>query len=489
MLSATDRDSLETQAFHAVPGKRVDFSLRDGMIHSHYTRIFDRVLFLACVAAVFRLGSDAAYAQYRIFAWDSFENGAIPPQLIRRHEGNEKNIAVFDFTSPEAPQGILDGPAKNECGRYGIAFRCAPKENILSVVNPLALDRQLLGVSGRALYQADLFIPAENTDNANIAVLAVPLSKSWLFYRLGLRGGAGKKVYFSYVAGGEEPQLAFDQVTSELFQKRPGWHRFQIIFEGQETIHCAVDGKMTRFSPFKEASQTVLQAGIMAVSRADQSAICYADNLSIQWTPEDVPLPDSPWAESDLSANSSVSAASNVFPGANAPTPSAAAASATTTGPQSAYSALSAIPANAPGTSLLGASASAAANWFTNLEEGRQAAIREKRPLLILFYAPRAKAQQSLNTILATAEAQSFLQPFARVRLDVNQLSGGAIAQQYAILRVPCFVAYSSDGVERARLIYMFGMEWKDISPQLQAALPSSAPAPAAPSAPGSGVK
>ena len=78
----------------------------------------------------------------------------------------------------------------------------------------------------------------------------------------------------------------------------------------QEIIELGNSYLWERCSPVEEPSLRKLQVGLMLVESKNHYS-CYADNLSIQWSPENVPLPDSPWImdpdrnQSSLLANGS----------------------------------------------------------------------------------------------------------------------------------------------------------------------------------------
>jgi hypothetical protein len=375
-----------------------------------------------------------SYAQFNVFSWDNFESGEIPNTLERLHDANTENAAVYDFTSPDAPQGILEGIAKTECGRYGMKFKITKLKEYIKIVNKTTLDRKNMGEKGKALYQADIFIPEDLAELPySVAILAVlqesdGTSANYSFYRFGIRGDA---VFFSYTYNEAQPRIYVHTKIASLNLKRPGWHRFQIIFEGQEDITCAIDGHPTSFSPQKESTLDKLRAGIMISASTTESGTAYVDNLSIQWTMEDVPLPDSPWIFSLKGDSESV-----------------------------------------PNTAPSLPSSSARVNWMSSPEEAWQMCQAQNRPILILFYAPRATGWKNLEQLINTNEAISgLINKFIPLQIDANQLRGGTLAYQYGAFKVPCFVVLAPNQQVRAKEFYNKEADWDSISQKLQNAL------------------
>jgi len=327
-----------------------------------------------------------------------------------------------------------EGIAQKECGTYGLKFQVTKKIEYIKVVSKTTLDRKNLGTAGKALYQADIYLPAE--DNAlpySVAVLAVlqepdGSSAKYRFYRFGVVNGTS--VFFAYTYDEPSPILIKTTDIAELKLKRPGWHRFQIIFEGQENIICAIDGIATSFSPIQESSLGKLRAGLMVSSSKRDAGVCFTDNLSIQFTAESAGLPDSPWSFGSEK-----------------------------TGPP-------------PGFFTLVSSSSETKNsisWLTSPEKAWEECCSQKRPLLTLFYAPRVQSCQSLMKILsADSSAQSLLGKFVLLHVDVNQLRGGSLAQQFGVFKVPCFVVIDNQAQTKAKEFYKKNTDWNTIASNLQ---------------------
>lgn len=389
-------------------------------------------------------------AQYKVFGWENLESGSLPSSLKMRYNANLSNVRVAAYSAPDAPPGLLGGRATSECGQYGLRFDATPEARMLAVANDLTLDRRGLGDSGRALYQADFYLTGQPEKGVNIAVLAVAKpqegesasSADWRTYRAGILDG--NKVYYSYADGTKVKGKPVDYQSvslSSMNVKVPGWHRFQLIFEGQDKIICAVDGKPTAFSPKIEPTLVQLQAGIMVTVPPEKSWTFYADNLSIQYTKEDLGIPDSPWVKSPDSAGGSAVAA---FPGASEPT------------------------AGAPNSSAGGG-----IRWATSPDKAWNQGWASKTPVLVMFYMPRAKACQTLDQILQTdSSAKQTLSQFVAVRVDANQLQGGTLAQKFGIYRVPTFLvlAPNKQAQETGRVTFNASAGWASVSQELQKA-------------------
>jgi hypothetical protein len=394
------------------------------------------VLFMA-----FLLLMGNAFSQYQVFVWDNFDDGKVPPTLEYSHEASADTVGIYDFTSQGTPPAVLEGIAKTECGRCGLKFASSPKARVLSIVDSLTLDRDLLGNNGRALYQADFFLPEPGQPFPSMSVFAVDheidqVVKRWNWYRFGIDG---TNVFYAYNNGYVKkgaPVAYLHQKLDTLNLKRPGWHRFQIIFEGNLKIICAIDGQVLSFCPIEEGTLRNLRAGIIVVPPQNTQGECFADNLSVQWTPEDVPLPDSPWVE-PISRGADREDSGNPL--------------------------LMKTPATVTQQNV----------WFENPDEAWQKSHAEKKPLLILFYAPRVKIYQEIVPILeADPQALKLLSQFNLLKVEVNQLRGGKIAETFKVNKVPTFVVLEPvEGKEIVKTVMLSGTPWASVAPILQGAV------------------
>jgi hypothetical protein len=405
-------------------------------------------------------GQALGQGQYQVFAWENFESGQFPGSLEMAFSADRSSVYVVPYNAPGMPPGILEGIAEVECGKFGLRFDATPDKRFLSVVNQSILDRRLLGTQGKALYQADFYFPPEGYDVPNCAVLATVKSvqgaeTSWRNYRLGILDG--NKVYFSYTDGLKkkgEPVMYKQQTLSEGTLQRPGWHRLQIIFDGQENILCSLDGKATSFSPVVEPTLVQLQAGLMVTVPEGATMTAIADNLSIQWTNEDLPLPDSPWA-----GGASTASYATMYQGVQ---PTVAAAAPTAPG-----------AASAADTGQI--------NWLLSPTQGWEVAQAQGKPVLVLLYTPYARYYQELERIFSTdAEARRLVNQFVPVRVDANQLIGGTLAQQFGIFRVPTFLVMGLDSQEKGRVTFDANTPWATVAGQLQRSLTGGGGAPSA---------
>lgn len=394
-------------------------------------RVFGAAGAILCLAAT-------ALAQYQVHTWESFESGSLPPEMILLFRSKPENTKVVDYTTLGDPD-ILKGIAATECGRYGVEFRTIEADRFLSIVSPVSLDRRQLGDKGKALYQADFYIkgPAEVTQTVAVAAITStekakiePGKDIWTLYRLGML--QNQKTYFAFANAKPQPDIYLHQPLSGLMTTIEGWHRFQLVFEGQTNIHCSIDGVPTAFSPVAEPTFSILQPGIMVTSPADKPYVCYIDNLSIQWTMDEAaPLPQSPWVATSADPNSA-----------------------------------------AGGSSL---------NWFTNPEEAWATAATTKHPVLMMLYDPSSLAYQELsnNTFRSNPAAQESLRRFTLLRVDVNQLRGGVLSRQFGVFRVPTFIVVGFDGQEKAKLEANKNPSWAEIGPALDRGLAAATAPPA----------
>lgn len=405
------------------------------------------------IGVVFLLFTIQSNAQYKVYCWENFENGVFPKSLKRMHDTNEKNVVVvsYDFIKKDPNyRKILDGIARTECGKYGLLFSI-PKAEVekkpngvfLSLVSENILDRKILKNAGKAIIQADVYIPSDESNKPStsipgIAVLGVGGANpndfaKWALYRVGISPRYG--VFFSFIdAVRQEAPLVFNEEKIENLKLQiPGWHRLQLVFQGTDTIGCYIDGVKTTFSPIKEGSVNTLRMGLMISSSSQADKICIIDNLSIQVTDENLELPTSPWVITDP-ANLAKMKLSPIYQK-----------------PDFIESKL---------------------QWFLTPEDAVQYNKDKKMPYLILFYSPLAKLHKPLETMInSDPEFQKYLRQFVLTRLDVNQLNGGKVAEFYGVFKVPCFMLLDNYGNKKTSLIYKANMPCSEISQAIQAGM------------------
>lgn len=371
--------------------------------------------------------------QYKIFAWENFDTTVFPTSLAKYGKGCEESVSVVLYSQFNLDDILLEGTAKTECGKGGLFVQSNPSARYLRVVSKNKLDRA--SINGKAIIQADFYIKERSPQMLGIALLATEIDSSTpdiisAFYRLGINQMG--EIYFSYYDSRMEQKVTnyYKDDMSHYQLNTPGWHRFQMVFLGPDTIYCFVDGIQSSYSPIKEGTLKNLQMGVMVASQPNQVSNGFIDNLSIQVADEDLPLPSSPWRKNG---------------------------SKTTPSPFESH--IPHVPAVS--TSDL--------HWYTTPEEAVQSNIQHKRPYLILFYSPFVKSNSNLNQIITSdISAQNYLKQFVLVCVDVNQLGGGALAQSFKIYKVPCFFMLNYEGNEMARSYYITDTDWTKIYQELQ---------------------
>ena len=390
---------------------------------------------------------ESVHAQYKVFTWENLNDGQFPLSLIRKHDGAEDNIYVVDLRTPDAYPGILNGIARTECGPFALTLRTEPKRRFISVINPVPLNRDQLGNVGKALYQADFYFSSNPKDDPNMAILAVNASEwgdtsEWAIYRFGIIDG--ERVYFAYANKTTQPSIYKQEFAQGMNLKRPGWHRFQIILRGHDEIWCAIDSKPTKFSPIKEGTFRVLQAGVMITAPPDRNMQCFIDNISIQWIPEDAPLPDSPW----------------LLPDSYSATPRP---QRTPTTSQTAQTGSQQTPQPAAQSVV----------WYTAHQDAWQQCQTLQKPILLLLYLPRIDTYTRLEqTFKTNKEAEQFLSNYVCLKMDANQLHAGWLAQKFEVYKVPCFLIFDVMGQEKGRAVVLKNTEWSTITEMLQKPAP-----------------
>lgn len=404
---------------------------------------------------LFLFMSQSLFAQYQVYYWADFEKGTFPPEAVPIGLSFNKRAAIVNLDlERNLPLEFRSTVAAKETGKYALKLTSLPvdtgnqkepKDYITGIAFKVVLDRDKLGANGRALYQADFFVTEPAKKFPSLAVLAMgplppgdPTPKS--FYRFGMTKSSW--LYFSYVL--------IDSLEANVFKHdekmhsqipRPGWHRFAIVFEGRENIRFYIDGNELPFSPIQEPTLRKLQVGIM-LADPDDTYSCYIDNASIQWTPQDVPLPDSPYAPTWK----------GYIP---PPTTNIVSAPKTT-------------KTQAPtGQASQGQSAPVNITWLEP-NVAWENSLSSSKPMLIYFHAPRIKATLNLNTLIETnPTAKSYLSKYSLAKIDVNQLQGGKYAERFNIFKIPTFIVLDKSGKEVARAIFKQNDTWETFIAQL----------------------
>ncbi len=385
------------------------------------------------IAPLFLLTSVSA--QYRVHSWESFEDGVLPETLIRKHYADEDTVKAVNLWTLGLPQQTMTGIAPVELGRYGMAFKPIEKKMHLSISSPVSLDRRNLGQSGSALFQADFYLPPPGVNYPNTALLAQQFHDengkpdNYRFYRFGISDG-GEKIYFSSMAKKGPPDPYMSKKLEDMELSRPGWHRFQIIFTGQSQIQCAIDGKFI-FKAIQEPTLKELYAGVMVASKKFDS-YALTDNLSIQWTTKDAEqLPESPWTKEFLDISRQNRSA--LEPGSSYP-------------------------------------------WLEDPAQAFQQSNRQNRPLLAMFYIPRTRPYQFLDSIIPmNDDSQQLFNGYVLTRIDANQLNGGMLAEKFDIKRVPTFLVMAPNGQVAKKLMVTQNTTWDTLKSDLSLSGPTTA--------------
>lgn len=392
-----------------------------------------------------------ASAQYQVHQWANYENGQLPEKCVTIGPNPQQTIEVVKLSEVSGmPANFSGGEAGQEVGEYVLKLTANPKPpDFRTYTTGLAvgeiLDRDQLGANGRAIYQADFYLPADGY-LPSLAVLAMEppaqghqtgnvVNVSKPFYRFGLT--KGRQLYFSSFFPGSrnKSKEVFHQDPQLLKQlPRPGWHRFAIVMEGPETIRCYVDGREASFSPFREPLLRKLMVGVMLADN-ENSYAAYVDNLSIQVSNEAPSIPESPYTEGWT-----------IPPGSTRERRTVAAQQAARPTPR---------PAPDP-------------RWMEATAAWKRAQ-QERIPLLLYFYAPGLPGTTRMDEIFAThSSARAFLSRHAAARIDVNQLRGGEAARQYSVYKVPTLIVISPDAQSYRRSTPSREATWEEIEKELR---------------------
>ncbi len=381
------------------------------------TQLKDLKYVFGIVCISFLLMARPGFSQFRVFSWDSFEGAedSLPDQLRFGHYANTNNVSPVRYDQLPDFLALRTPLAVRENGTMGLRLEPNTDRPHLSVVNKSHLERARLGAQGSAVIQADFYVPEIDEPWPNFAMLASHQDpekpSAYRMYRFGI---TGEQLYFSYLDGGTAPKVYVRQRLSELNLQLPGWHRFQIIFHGQNQIFCAIDGQMTSFSPVEENTLTRLAPGIMVTKRKDvENEAVIADNISIQWTPQPVSrLPLSPWTQDPSKIA--------VLGGDN---------------PRLME----------PDSSVV---------WRVDPGAAWQEVQQTQKPMLVLFYVPQIPSYDYLVDLCPDNDpAGTWFQQFVPLRVDTDQLKGGQLAKKFGVFRVPTLLVLDTNGKEQKRLV------------------------------------
>jgi hypothetical protein len=386
-----------------------------------------------------------AQAQYDIKQLADFEDGKLPANSHVVGKGAEQNVLAVDLgTIAGMPSQFRSPRAVRETQNRALLIRAIPGADPkasyvagLTIGDPL--DRNQLGDKGRAIYQADFFIADSNLPT--LAVLAKEnegqgtdsATRMGRYYRFGFL--SSEEVFFSLVDPGTSVATVLKKNAAFLKEMpRPGWHRFAMVFEGQDRIRCLIDGRELPFSPITDTRLQRLSVGVLAACRS-RAYDCYVDNLSIQFTSEAEVLPISPY-----SSGWTMAAAEPVS-----------------------------LDPGIPSLSAVGTVQQGGAEQWLEPEAAWAQAQSARKPFLLYFSSPGAGATVAFETILrSNTDAQALLKRSACSRVDVNQLQGGMIARKYGVFKVPTVLLVSPDAKDHRRATFPKGGTWEEFKAQLK---------------------
>ena len=79
--------------------------------------------------------------QYKIFAWENFENAVFPTSLAKYGKGCEESVNVIPYSQYNLNDILLNGIAKTECGKGCLFFQASSSARFLRVVSKNKLAR------------------------------------------------------------------------------------------------------------------------------------------------------------------------------------------------------------------------------------------------------------------------------------------------------------------------------------------------------------
>ena len=429
-----------------------------------------------------------AWGEFRPYQMADFEDGRLPESTDPFGVDISSTLKIANLPLiTSMPPDFRDGIAAPVVGSYGAGIQSKPDPEDRSTHQRgfsigVLLDRDKLGANGRALYQADFYLPPTNVPEQApcIAILALDPTVSGsastsspmsglpkAFYRFGISRRKTATLYFSCVMPGAETAPVYEQDT-KLFGAipRPGWHRFAMLFTGNEEIRCYLDGKEPRFSPIKDSRLRKLKLGVM-LADALHSYECYVDNLTILWSMDDSPLPPSPfvasWANVSLQTPATAMAAPAVPAAVSVAMPSLPPPPATTPPP------LPPAPATVPVIDIPPPLpvATAPLVWLEPAAAWAQAQ-KNRQHFLLFFFSPADAASARLDGLLDdNLAARTVVQSCSKAKVDVTRQTGLDIAKGYKIPAVPTMIIFTPDGSEVGRATFTAGDTWESFAARL----------------------
>lgn len=360
--------------------------------------------------------------QYELFHWTNFEEGRIPDKAVTIGNNPTSTHEIVNLPAEAiSTPGIYDSNSAYELGNYALKIKVRPPQT--SVMNGIIvgppLSRETLGPDGIAILQADVFLPNAR-ELPNVAILAVepPSDKvlnagtqpsiSTEFYRFGF--SSNEVPYFSYSRPEKDRPVLFLQDRDLLpYVPRGGWRRLTFVISADH-ISGYIDGRGTVFSPHPQRDLSTVMAGVL-VAESKLSYDVYVDNISVQIARSGGRLAESPFDT-----------------GWTIPAGEAA------------------LKGGVPYTGAVRDK-----RWMNPLTAW-QKAQQSGQPLLLFFCSPGTWRSDEVEKLFGKPESSHYLSSYVPARVDVNQVRGGKIAQDYQVYKVPSILVISPDGSKYRRV-------------------------------------
>jgi len=348
-----------------------------------------------------------AFPNYEPYACQDFELGVtkIPESLRYGLNSSPLTTAIVDWDSDRFENIVPKDETRTALGSYGFELFPIQSDPYLSVIDQRAIDRQKIYTNGAALFQVDFFIPQDTINAPTMALLANAANDDteYRFYRFGIDRD---RVYFSFTNREAAPEIYLRQPLGELNLEKNQWHRFQMQFKGDGTIICAIDGKITSFSPINEDSLKILEPGIMVTyGRSGVDQPVYADNLGIWQTNNILSRPPAiPW----MQGKEAETRVNNLY-------------------------------SNYWGIGQL-------VEWETTPSDAWKAASENDKPIFALFHSDNDSEKDLILEELRSDLAIGTIQKHIPLRINVSDSSGEFIASRYGVEKFPTIAIFNQDG-------------------------------------------
>lgn len=354
--------------------------------------------------------------EYVSVSVENFEIGKDkwPETLFHGLHSSPLTTRVLNLAESEYGPLLQDGANREQVGDYGIEFSPLETDPHLTVTDQRPLLREKIGTTGAALIQVDFYFPEDTSTHSTMSILANGSKEvtgaTYRFYRFGIDRD---RVFFSFTNGKSSPDIYLRQPLSDLNLVQPGWHRLQIIFQGEEDIFCAIDGQITSFSPIKEKTLQTLEPGLMVTrSRGGGEVSVYADNLGI-------------WSTNDKNDDPPLSPWSN---------------------PESPLVPFQGLHLSSWNLDNL--------EWLTSASEAWKQASKENKVIFAFFHDSNESMKDDIIQILNSEEATNIITQCVPLIVDAGSTSGKALALRYNQIQYPSIVLINMDGTLRKSVYF-----------------------------------